>query len=247
MELHWLKRDGNDGLVLFILGWAADHRVVEHIRPAGCDILVVYDYSEGIDERSIDGSLGSVFDNGGGNSMAAVDMRDNFVHSSQLRNIVGAYRQTWLFAWSFGVWVAEQLLAGAELTRAVALNGTPHPVDGLYGIEPRRMAVTIRGLRAGGMEAFNRRAYGEHFEHLKPVLLSRPLDRNVAELEYLALASAVDYTPSVKWSKAVIGSGDQIFPPENMTRFWGSRAEILPLPHYPFADGELIEKEIGRR
>lgn len=242
MELHWLKRDGNDGLVLFVLGWAADHRVVEHIRPEGCDILVIYDYSDGID-----GNLSSMCDNGCGSGEATDKMRDNYAHSSQLRKILGAYRQTWLFAWSFGVWVAEQLLGDAEFTRAVALNGTAHPVHELYGIEPRRMVVTIRGLRAGGMGAFNRRTYEEHFERLEPMLSPRSLDRNIAELEYLASASAVDYAPSINWDKAVIGSGDQIFSPENMARFWGSRAEILPLPHYPFADGELIEKEIGRR
>lgn len=219
MEFHWLRRGQNDRLVLFVLGWAADYRVVEHIGLPGCDVLAVYDYGGGLDGGLDDG----------------------------LAEKIAGYGDVRLLAWSFGVWVAERLLAGVELTRAVALNGTPVPVDALYGIEPRRMAVTLRGLKAGGMEAFDRRAYGEHFDKLRPVLSPRPQERNIAELEYLVEASAAGHAASLRWDKAIVGSEDLIFPPENMVRYWGSRAEILPLPHYPFADGGLIEKEIGCR
>ena len=215
MESHWLRRGQNDRLVLFVLGWAADYRVVEHIGLPGCDVLAVYDYGGGLDDG--------------------------------LAEKIAGYGDVRLLAWSFGVWVAERLLAGVELTRAVALNGTPVPVDALYGIEPRRMAVTLRGLKAGGMEAFDRRAYGEHFDRLRPVLSPRPQERNIAELEYLVEASAAGHAASLRWDKAIVGSEDLIFPPENMVRYWGSRAEVLPLPHYPFADGGLIEKEIGCR
>lgn len=215
MEFHWLRRGQNDRLVLFVLGWAADYRVVEHIGLPGCDVLAVYDYGGGLDDG--------------------------------LAEKIAGYGDVRLLAWSFGVWVAERLLAGVELTRAVALNGTPVPVDALYGIEPRRMAVTLRGLKAGGMEAFDRRAYGEHFDRLRPVLSPRLQERNIAELEYLVEASAAGHAASLRWDKAIVGSEDLIFPPENMVRYWGSRAEVLPLPHYPFADGGLIEKEIGCR
>lgn len=215
MEFHWLRRGQNDRLVLFVLGWAADYRVVEHIGLPGCDVLAVYDYGGGLDDG--------------------------------LAEKIAGYGDVRLLAWSFGVWVAERLLAGVELTRAVALNGTPVPVDALYGIEPRRMAVTLRGLKAGGMEAFDRRAYGEHFDRLRPVLSPRPQERNIAELEYLVETSTAGHAASLRWDKAIVGSEDLIFPPENMVLYWGSRAEVLPLPHYPFADGGLIEKEIGCR
>ena len=217
MQLQWLIRENNDELVLFVLGWAADHRIVEHIRPERCDVLAVYDYSEGI----------------GG--------------SACLKNLLSEYSRIHLFAWSFGVWGAERILEGVSFTTAVALNGTPYPVNEIYGIEPKRMAVTIRGIKKSGMETFNRRAYGEYFDSMSHLLAPRPLEKNIAELEYLASASVEEYTPSIGWGKGIIGSADLIFPPENMVRFWGSRSEILPLPHYPLADGGLIEKEIGNR
>jgi len=43
MELHWLKKEGAPSLVVFVLGWAASHRWVEHIRPRGFDVLCVCD------------------------------------------------------------------------------------------------------------------------------------------------------------------------------------------------------------
>ena len=215
MEIHWVNRQNNRKLVVFVLGWAADHRIVDHIRPEGCDILTLYDYSDGLNDVS------------------------------RVKTVVEDYSDRWLFGWSFGVWVAEQLFSGVGFRDAVAFNGTPFPVHELYGIEPRRMAVTLRGLRAGGMDQFNRRAYGEYYDRLKPFLSPRPLERNIAELEFLTSAAVADYDPGIHWDKAVVGSDDKIFSPENMIRFWGSRAEILPLPHYPFADGDLIVKEIG--
>lgn len=56
-----------------------------------------------------------------------------------------SYGQITLLAWSFGVWVAEQVCRDIPFRRAVALNGTPLPVDARYGIPPQAMAVTRQG------------------------------------------------------------------------------------------------------
>jgi hypothetical protein len=58
--------------------------------------------------------------------------------------------------------------------------------------------------------------------------------------------SAEFYEPRIAWDKAIVGSGDTIFPPENQLRFWTERAELLPLPHFPFGDGKIIEREIWK-
>lgn len=208
MEKYWITRAGNDRLIVFVLGWAADHSVVAHIRPAGYDILAIYDYCE----------------------MEPVELE--------------RYSEKYLFAWSFGVWAAEQLFAHADFTRAVAFNGTPFPVSDTYGIAPRRLDATIRGLSAGGMEAFERRAYGVSYEALKS---PRTLEENIEELETLKELSIKPYRPAIRWDKAVIGTEDVIFPPENMQNYWSVSAEVLPLPHYPFADAEIILREIENR
>lgn len=210
MEKYWINRDGNDRLIVFALGWAADHNIIAHIRPTGYDILAIYDY------RSIE----------------PVGMELNH------------YSTKYLFAWSFGVWAAEQFFAHTDFTRAVAFNGTPFPVSNTLGIAPRRLDATIRGLRTGGMETFEKRAYGPSYEILAKHLSPRTLKENIEELEILRELSMKPYTPRIGWDCAVIGSDDVIFPPENMQNYWSSRAEILPLPHYPFADAGIILREI---
>lgn len=159
MEKHWLKREGNPSLILFVLGWAADSRVVEYIRPEGYDMLCLYDY------RTIE-------------PVAQEELAE--------------YRSVHLFAWSFGVWVAEQVLRGIPLAQAVALNGTPRPVDDRYGIPSRAFRVTLRGIAAAGTDAFNRRAYGEYYDTAGSLTPSRTAEELHEELATLYEMSAQD-------------------------------------------------------
>ncbi len=211
METHWLRRNGNGRLALFVLGWAADQRIVEGAVPEGCDAVAVYDF------RRLE-------------TLA-----------------IPSYSEIYLFAWSFGVRVAEEILGEKKPVRSVALNGTPRPVDERFGIAPRRMAATLRGLAAGGMEAFERRTYGEYYDGLRDVLSPRGLEANILELNELCALAGRPSKYCIEWDKAIVGAQDLIFTPENQLAFWGHRAELLPLPHYPFGNAELIEREIEDR
>ncbi len=234
MQHHWLKKEGHEALALFCLGWAADYAVVEHVDLPGCDALCLYDYIDSEGTLSLDVPLQA---------------------SAALHNEVlgkGEYKNIYLFAWSFGVWVAERVFANYPFTRAVALNGTPLPMDERYGIGARRMSITIRGLaQGGGMEPFERRAYGEYYDCLRDKLSPRALAHNIAELEALARAAATPQDSALKWDKAIVGEKDAIFPPENMLRYWTEvrkiEVETLPLPHYPFAQGRIVADEISER
>lgn len=165
--------------------------------------------------------------------------------AAALRALVSGYGERRLIAWSFGVWAAERIFAGVRFTRAVALNGTPRPAHDRYGMGARRLALTLRGLPAQGMEGFLRRAYQGAYERLLPLLAPRSLSENIAELETLVRESAIPYTPSLTWDAAAVGDDDRIFPPENMAAYWGERAKIVPLPHYPFENAALIGAILG--
>ena len=41
-----MKKEASPSLVVFVLGWAANHRFVEHIRPRGFDVLSISDLRE---------------------------------------------------------------------------------------------------------------------------------------------------------------------------------------------------------
>lgn len=215
MEKHWLRRDGADRLVIFALGWSADHAVVEHIDPAGCDVLCLYDY------------------------------REFAPFTEAERAQIEGYREKYLFAWSFGVMVSEHLFRDVAFTRAVAFNGTPWPLDDRFGIGQKRFMVTQHGLMRAGMDEFDKRVYGNSYERLKGRLSTRGLIANVNELTALKkLSYALTIPTPVRWNKAVVGEFDVISPPQNMLDYWQERAEFLPLPHYPFADANIILREI---
>lgn len=99
------------------------------------------------------------------------------------------YDKVWLFAWSFGVWAAERIFKGVRCHRAVALCGSPFPVNDKYGIPERAFGVTLKAIAAGGDEKFNRRAYGEYYNNPAGVgreagLWSEDAGRGRAELGY---------------------------------------------------------------
>lgn len=165
---------------------------------------------------------------------------------------LAGYEKIILFAWSFGVWASEQILKEAALTKAVALNGTPLPVDDRYGIPLRAFRATLRGIASAGPETFNRRAYGECYDKMAASLDGRPWNERLEELEKLYGISSVAYEPAIKWSDALIGSRDGIFPPDNMLAYWQPRMEpgrltVADLPHYPFGcgSGSGLESEPG--
>ncbi len=211
MQKYWLKREGNERLILFMLGWACSHRAVSHFIPAGYDVLAVYDY------RTIE----------------PFDPAD-----------FASYRSTTLFAWSFGVWAAEQACAAIGWSRAVAFNGTPLPVDDRFGIPRKYLTVTLKGIRQAGMEPFDRKAYGVYYPQMSLQSEERAFGERCEELERLVEQASVPYEPRLRWTDAVIGTEDRIFPVANMSAYWTEKwnGEVLrlSLPHYPFGDTSLM-------
>ena len=46
MEQHWVIKNNNHKLAVFVLGWSCDVHSVAHLKPEGFDILCIYDYQE---------------------------------------------------------------------------------------------------------------------------------------------------------------------------------------------------------
>ena len=68
---------------------------------------------------------------------------------------------------------------------AVALGGTPYPVDDRFGIPRRAFLATLRGLRGSGAETINRRAYGADYDRLALFFDERPSEDKLDELGVL--------------------------------------------------------------
>lgn len=152
------------------------------------------------------------------------------------------YRRIYLFAWSFGVWVAEQCCQRLPLYKAIALNGTPFPVDDRYGMRLRIVMRTMQGLSRVGMNPFNEKAYGGVRYIPDGPYPDRSIEEKIEELARLAEWSKETSFAKIRWDKAYIGSKDEIFPPAKMQAYWetvglGTSFESY---HYPFADPAII-------
>lgn len=147
-------------------------------------------------------------------------------------------------AWSMGVWVACQALAGKEYPYGMrlAVNGTPFPIHDTKGIPEAIFQGTLENFSEPVLIRFRRRICGSAAQ-VKTFLSHHPY-REVDDLhqELAALWTAVKARPAVEWTwdKAVVGTNDKIFPPQNQREAWqGVAVEEVDAEHY---DEELFRE-----
>ncbi|MBE9487886.1 MAG: DUF452 family protein [Bacteroidetes bacterium] len=158
---------------------------------------------------------------------------------------VEKHKEIYIVAWSFGVFVAEQLFVKLPIIKkAIAINGTSYPVHAKWGIPPKAFAITKKSIAFYGMQKFYENMLGNQnvdFQECK---------RSVEELssELNALGEWFDegkHNISL-WSNVIIGRNDRIFPYKNMFEFWEKEVKFIDLesfsmPHYPYF-GEVLER-----
>ncbi len=84
----------------------------------------------------------------------------------------GRYSRITIVAWSFGVWVAQHTEL-PPIERAIAINGTLHPVNEEQGISPQVFQATLSTWSEESRQRFNRRMCGtsevrNHFSSMSP-------------------------------------------------------------------------------
>ncbi|MFI3330585.1 MAG: DUF452 family protein [Rikenellaceae bacterium] len=160
----------------------------------------------------------------------------------KIDHLCNAYSRVYLLAWSFGVWASEKMFENKKLiTKAVAFCASPLPVNDEFGIAPKRLRITIKGFKSQGAATFDKSVYQDQIMFNT----KREIGEKIEELEILASSASLSYTPEIEWDRAIIGERDTIFPAKNLLAYWGIRAKVLPLPHYPFKDYKLIAHALG--
>lgn len=215
MKAEWIVRKGSRNLLLFFNGWGMDRRVADwHVLAWPDDSGRDITVLYDYRDLSLPGWLGE--------AMAEADSVD-------------------LVAWSLGVWAASN--AGLErIDRAVAVNGTPFPVDAERGIPPEIFRGTLEGWNDENRKRFERRMMSgvpaEVFEAVRSVRLSADQQEELRLIGEAIARCPVKSSASWKFSTAVIGGRDLIFTPENQRRAWLEAGvivtEIAVMPHFPF-------------
>ena len=99
------------------------------------------------------------------------------------KTILKEYKTIYLYAWSLGVFAAEKSLAGVEITKAFAINGTPLPVSDSFGIPQKIYSSTTETLSERNLYKFRIRMCGgikkfEEKKNLFPTAYSIPVLRS---------------------------------------------------------------------
>ncbi|MDR2937119.1 MAG: DUF452 family protein, partial [Rikenellaceae bacterium] len=142
-----------------------------------------------------------------------------------------SYAQVRVVAWSMGVWAAAQVVPTLELdiVQAVAVNGTPTPVDDRYGIPERIARGTCDNLTEQSFFKFMTRV-SRGFKFIP----ESGLEARKAELS--RIINATTHAGQITWNRAIVSTQDAIFPPENLRNYWTGRCPVheIEAPHYPF-------------
>lgn len=161
-----------------------------------------------------------------------------------------SYQEITLIAWSMGVWAATQLLQNSSLpiTRCIAINGTPYPIDDLRGIPTAIFQGTLAGLNDATLAKFQRRMCGSAsaYQQFLAVAPTRPIEELKEELQAIATGYATLPPATLPWESARVGSADRIFPAENQLRAWEGVTPVreIEAAHYAAALFDQPEGEL---
>lgn len=166
--------------------------------------------------------------------------------AEQYRRFINDYEEVNLFAWSYGVAVANRMLTGKENV-CIAINGSVTPKDDRFGIPERIFNLTLRSLSAENMKRF----YA--FTGMGDILPERDLASLRPELEMFGNLPPAE--PSRLWTAAYVGMKDRIIPPGNQISLWEKASVDVRidgngshLPDFKTIFGEtLIDKSLVKR
>lgn len=153
------------------------------------------------------------------------------------------YDRIILIGWSLGVWAAEYILPklGIKPDIAIAVNGTPTPIDEKYGFSHAVFDNMFANLSSKYMRDFFFRMFGDRatFNANCNRLPKRTLESYEEEIRWLYNRIMEQTPPSIKWDYALYSTHNKVFPTKRMRNYWSLHKEtkvieLTSLPHYIF-------------
>jgi len=153
-----------------------------------------------------------------------------------------------------GVWAAQQALSALDIPirHAVAINGTPFPVDNGRGIPEQMAKATLDGLTPESLMRFYRRMFGSgtRLKQMEQAGRLPCIDFEERKSELFRIIGQRPYTDNgFGWHEAIVGTEDAIFPVENMRAYWHGHGKAkvreIEAPHYPFHLFTSWEEVVG--
>ncbi len=156
-------------------------------------------------------------------------------------SLLTEYTDIRVVGWSMGVWAATRIMARTPLpvSRRIAINGTPFPIDETCGIPPAIFQGTLDGLTDVSLHKFLRRMCADSaaFKAFLQRTPRRPLEELREELAAIAARYAALPPCEAVWDLGVVGTADRIIPPANQVQAW----QKLGVPVCQTADAHYQE------
>lgn len=150
------------------------------------------------------------------------------------------YKQTYIIAWSMGVWVANEYFPELikQATESIAINGTGQPIHDQSGIPESIYQGTLDHFSEKTRDRFFLRMCGGRSELQHYNMPQRTVQDQQEELVELQSAVQRSEAQEPVFQKAIITEQDLIIPTNNQQHYWQQfpQTEITTIPgaHYAF-------------
>ena len=192
MKAKWLHKNNSKKLIIFFNGWSLDENIVNHLQSQEYDVLMFFDY-------------------------------ENLEITEEILSQIRAYQQTYLIAWSFGVWALSETMDKFEKpSAAIALNGTPIPIDNSLGIPQKIFDFTLSTLSERTYENFFRNMFWDFKDVFFKGLPKREIENQKQELAQIKHLSAVRENEhrNFCFDRVIISQHDKIIQAKNQMNYW---------------------------
>jgi pimeloyl-[acyl-carrier protein] methyl ester esterase len=167
-------------------------------------------------------------------------MLNNYNPVTSINEDLVSYRNVFIVAWSLGVWAAvrSSWLSEIKIKRAIAINGTPLPVDDIYGINSKVFNDTLNTLTEMSYKNFSIRMFGGVKLYRQNLIRLSAINFSSQREELLGISNQISGQEHgmLEFDTAIFGNNDLIFTSHNQKNYWDHRARVVELniSHYPF-------------
>lgn len=179
--------------------------------------LIIFFNGWGMDEKIV-----SHLDRDDFDVLVIFDYRDLDIIFPDLTN----YKEKYIIGWSMGVMIST-LFDFDNVSKYIAINGTPKPINDKFGIPEKIYKLTLKGFNEQSCHKFMERMF-----NTKPPIetfSNRTFESQKEELEnLLGIEGRI-----ISFDKKIVSNNDLIIPTKNQLNYW-KNPDIIEGGHCPF-------------
>lgn len=205
MQYKWLKKTGENPLVVFYNGWGSDEQAIEHLDTKGYDVIMLYDYNN-------------------------FKIKKDVIES--IKKYDEKYLAAWSMG-VFSAAVSSNIFG--EFKKKIAINGTTRLIDDKFGISEKIYHLTLHGFSNLSKNKFYNRMFSNKDDVSRFKESLRSIENQKQELKSLYKYIKSNENHELDFDLAIIASDDRVFPTLSQLRYYVEKDYVMiECGHYPF-------------